>query len=200
MAADIPDYYRHFKQEPNPKPPVSKPAPQAPPAQRGPQQPPATPPRPQQPEAMAAAGTYRAHRFMMPLLKDWQDQTVFSLLGPVTDGIQHNVTVMVEPDLEEDSLEKYAARQVQGLEAELKGCRLLLDEPTTLANGLPAHRAIFTWYPTEEHHLYQEQLYVLHENTGYKLTATFTKKTLKTIGPQVERAMLSFTPLAPPSG
>ena len=81
------------------------------------------------------------------------------------------------------------------MENELKGCRLLKQGKTQLANGLPAYEAIFSWYPTDDLRVYQHQIFVLHEKRGYKLTATFTKKTRKTIGPLVERMMLSFNPV-----
>ncbi len=83
---------------------------------------------------------------------------------------------------------------MQSLEAQLQGCRVLKRDQVALDNGLPAYRAIFVWRPAEDQRLYQEQLYVLHQQTGYTLTATFTKKTRKTLGSQVERIMLSFTP------
>jgi hypothetical protein len=81
---------------------------------------------------------------------------------------------------------------------ELKSCRLLKQAPITLATGLQAYQAIFRWYPTDELRLYQEQIYVLVDKTGYVITASFTKKTRKTLGPQVERMMLSFKPEKPP--
>jgi hypothetical protein len=135
---------------------------------------------------------YRANSFTLNLPNDWTDKTVFTLTGPVTDGIQHNITVNTRKDLPVDDLLEFAEAQLGSIETELKGCRLLLKEPCKLTNGTPAYRAIFVWWPTEELRLYQEQIYVVHENTGYTLTASFSKKTRKTVGPEIERAMLSF--------
>jgi hypothetical protein len=115
-------------------------------------------------------------------------------VGPVEDGIQHNLIIIVEEDVPFDSLLEYADWQIVALEAELKGCRLLKREEISLANGIPAYRAIFRWYPTDELRVYQEQIFVLVGETGYKLTTTFTKKTRKTLGPQVERILLNFQP------
>ncbi len=61
-----------------------------------------------------------------------------------------------------------------------------------LANGMTAYQAIFSWFPTDGVKVYQEQIFVLAEGCAYMLTATFSKKTRKTLGPQVERMMLSF--------
>jgi hypothetical protein len=137
---------------------------------------------------------YFAHTFVLGLLDGWQDKTIYTLTGPVEDGIQHNVTINVEPDSQFDKIREYAEWQIRALEGELKSCRLLKKEEIKLANGLPAYRAVFTWWPTDQLRVYQEQIYVLFEKTAYRLTATFTKKTRKTLGPQVERMMLSFTP------
>jgi hypothetical protein len=63
-----------------------------------------------------------------------------------------------------------------------------------LDNGTEAYEAIFKWYPVNEFRIYQHQVYILIDKTAYKLTASFTKKTRQTLGPQVERMMLSFNP------
>ncbi len=138
---------------------------------------------------------YRGNEFMINLYEDWQDKTVFTITGPVTDGIQHNITIMVDHDVEVDNLQDFADWNVGTLENELKGCRVLKQGEINLNNGIPAYKVVYVWYPTEELRIYQEQILVLVNKTGYKLTASFTKKTRKTLGPQVERMMLSFNPI-----
>ena len=133
----------------------------------------------------------------MRRLDGWQDKTIYTLTGPVEDGIQHSVLITLEQDVAFDSVREYAEWQISALEQELKGCRLLKKGTISLANGLPAYKAIFSWYPTETLRVFQEQIFVLADKTAYKLTATFTKKTRKTLGPQVERMMLSFNPRKP---
>ena len=168
---DVPKYYRKYqKQQPKPSQP--------------------SPP-------MKPTNVYQGNDFTINLYEDWQDKTVYTITGPVTDGIQHNITIMIDEDVEVDNLRDFADWNVATLENELKGCRLLKQGEITLANGLPAYKAIFSWYPTEELRIYQEQIYLLVNKTGYKLTASFTKKTRKTLGPQVERMMLSFNPTPP---
>lgn len=139
--------------------------------------------------------TYRGNEFTINLYDDWQDKTVFTITGPVTDGIQHNITIMIDHDVEVDNLQDFADWNVGTLENELKGCRVLKQGEINLNNGIPAYKVVYVWYPTEELRIYQEQILVLVNKTGYKLTASFTKKTRKTLGPQVERMMLSFNPI-----
>ncbi len=141
---------------------------------------------------------YRAHRFTLGLPEEWKDQTVFILAGPVADGVQHGITINVASDVQVDSVAAYADVQTQALADQLQGCRLLLKDEVKLDNGLPAIRAIFSWWPSKERCLYQEQLYVLSVTEAFTLTATFSKKTRKTLGPSIERLMLGFTPAEGP--
>jgi hypothetical protein len=137
---------------------------------------------------------FQGNSFTLKLYEDWKDKTIYTIAGPVSDGVQHNIIIMVDYDLEVDNLRDFADWNIYTLENELKGCRLLKQGEMALNNGLPAFKAVFSWYPTEELRIYQEQIFVLVDKIGYKLTASFTKKTRKILGPQVERMMLSFVP------
>ncbi len=176
-------------------PPPARPA--APPPTATPRQgPPSSPTR----DPVAARPTppegehYRAHRFSLTLPDAWKDQTVYVLAGPLTEGLQHNITVNIDPEAPFDALQDYADVHVQALETGLQGVRVLKKDRVELNNGLPAYRVLYTWTPTDNHSVFQEQLFVLHQGTGYRLTATFSRKTRKTLGPDIERVMLSFVP------
>lgn len=145
----------------------------------------------------APAASFCADTFTLNLWDDWENETVYVLEGPVEDDLQHNITINVDTRAGGVALIDYADMQVQVQQETLKGCRLLMKGFTRLDNEMPAYRAIFVWYPTEGVRIYQDQVFVLHEEVGYKLTANFTKKTRKTIGPRVERIMLSFEPNLP---
>jgi hypothetical protein len=138
--------------------------------------------------------TYQGNGVTINQPEGWVDKTVYTLTGPLEDGIQHNILVTIEEDVEFDSAAEYADFHITAMEEELKGYTVLKREEISLANGLPAYRAIFRWYPTDEMCIYQEQVFVLADGTAYKLTTTFTKKTRKTLGPQVERILMSFQP------
>jgi hypothetical protein len=137
---------------------------------------------------------YRGNGFAIDMPEGWQDETIYTLTGPIEDGIKHNVSINVEQNVEVDSVTEHADRQIEALTAQLQGCRLLKRGEIMLANGLEAYEAIFRWCPTEEVQLYQQQVYVLFENTAYTLTTTFTKKSRKTKGPEVDHIMMSFRP------
>ena len=139
---------------------------------------------------------YRADAFQLDLpAGEWTDRSVYTLTGPTIDGIQHNITILREPDVEPDTLHDFAGQQIAALELQLDGCQVLLDDDIQLASGRPAYRIIYTWQPSDDLRLYQEQIYVLHDGQGYTLTASFTRATRKQLGNEVERMMRSFDPL-----
>jgi len=156
------------------------------------------PKKPLSPEAASTepVTTFQGNTFTLNLPDEgWQDRTIYTFTGPLDDDFQHTVTVSVDPEAEVEALLDYADVQIRVLETKLKGWRLLLKEKIKLNNGLPAYRTVAVWYPAEDLRLYLEQLYVLHQQTGYIVTATFTKKTRETLGPKVERMMLGFEPV-----
>jgi hypothetical protein len=142
----------------------------------------------------APARRYRGGGFALDLPGGWWDRTVHVLRGPDADGLPHRLVLTSDPSVQAGDVRAYGAMQVRALEQDLRGCRVLRQEEVRLRDGRPAYRATVAWFPQGELCLYQEHLFVLHGGTGYRLSATFTKKTWKTLGPGVERMMLAFTP------
>ena len=126
--------------------------------------------------------------------EEWQDKTIYTLAGPVEDDIQHNILINIERDAGIDSVADYADRQIESLESQLHGCRVLKRDEVRLDNGLEAYDAIFRWDPMDEVRYYQRQIYVLFEDTAYTLTTTFTKRSRKIRGPEIDRILMSFEP------
>jgi hypothetical protein len=196
----IPDYYKQFQNQPeNKKEEIKKPEQPSVPQRTEEKKPEPKPEQKQQPQAAQQSLQvkdntipYQANDFKIDILEDWEDKTIYTLTGPVTDGIQHNVIINVDRNSETDSLEEFAEWQIKSLEEELKSCTLLKRGETTLTNGTDAYEAIFKWYPVEDVCIYQHQIYILENKTAYKMTASFTKKTRQTIGPAVVRMMLSM--------
>ena len=186
----IPDYYRQFQNQSEQKKEQEAKSPKEDPKKKPDQ--PAEKPKPKKIDDKTVI--FQGNGFTIKQLADWQDKTIYTLTGPVTDGIQHNVIINIDKDVPFDSLSDYADFQIKTLEQELKGCMLLKRGATKLDNGTEAYEAIFKWYPVNDFRIYQHQIYILIEKTAYKLTASFSKKTRQTLGPQVERMMLSFNP------
>ncbi len=137
---------------------------------------------------------YYGNNFSIRQPEGWNDKTIHTLYGPIDDGIQHNIIISVEYGITCNTVEQYADIQIESLENNLKSFILLKRDKISLSNGFPAYKIVFRWYPTENMRLYQEQIFVLVNKTAYKLTSSFTKKTRKTLGRQIEQILMSFTP------
>ncbi len=191
---DIPEYYRQFQT------PKSKKSEEEKRTEKTPQEQVTQKTQPKEetlktsrtPQAKDKTIHFQGNGFTLNQLDDWEDKTLYTLLGPVSDGIQHNVIIDVERDAPFDTLEEYADWHIKTLESELKSCMLLKRGGTKLTNGTDAYEAIFSWYPSNEIRIYQQQIFVLVEKTAYKMTASYTKKTRKTLGLAIERMMLSL--------
>jgi hypothetical protein len=186
---DIPEYYRQFQSQPKEEKKVEKPQQDQKLTQK--QEPKKEKPKP---EVKDKTIIYTGNGFTLNQLEDWQDNTIYTITGPVTDSIQHNVIITIDKENPFDTLIEYAEWHIKTMETDLKGCSLLKKGETKLTNGTDAYEAIFSWYPSDQLRIYQHQIFVQFEKNVYKLTASFTKKTRDTLGPQVERMMLSLNP------
>lgn len=180
----IPDYYRQFQTQPVVEEKKEEQTPEADQKEL---------PKSEKPPAEKDKTiAFQGNGFTLNQLEDWQDKTIYTITGPVIDGIQHNVIINVDREMIFDTVADYADWQIKTLEEELKGCTLLKRGETKLTNGTDAYEAIFSWYPLDDFRIYQHQVYILIDKIAYKLTASFTKKTRQTIGPSIVRMMLSF--------
>lgn len=190
---DIPEYYKQFQNQPPKKEEEQKKPEQIEqPSSQKPQQKQEAQKPAQAQQVKDKTKPYQGNGFTLDQLEDWEDKTIYTLTGPVTDDIQHNVIITVDKDPAADNVLEYADLQISTLEKELKSCLLLKRGEIKLTNGTGAYEAIYSWYPTDELRIYQHQIFVLVEKTAYKMTASFTKKTRQTIGPAVVRMMLSL--------
>ena len=189
---DIPEYYKQFQNQPPKKEEeAKKPDLKEQPLQKSPQKQEAQKPS-QAPQVKDKTKPFQGNGFTLNQLEEWEDKTIYTLTGPVTDNIQHNVILTIDKEPLFDDVVEYADFHIKTLEKELKSCILLKRGETKLTNGTEAYEAIFSWYPTDEVRIYQHQIFVMMDKLAYKMTASFTKKTRQTIGPAVERMMLSL--------
>ena len=133
------------------------------------------------------------NRFVLNIPADWTDKSIYKFDGPQDYGIKHNIFVHIENNVEILNLERYADMQIKTVETELQGYHKLKRGQIVLNNRLPAYELVYKWCPMENREVYQRVIYVLHKETGYILTATFSKKTWKTKGAEIDKILRSFT-------
>jgi len=138
---------------------------------------------------------FRSNKFTIEKPDGWRDKTIYTITGPLENSIQHNVIITVEENSPFENLLDYVDWHIHTLERELQGCRLLRKDKILLENNLPAYEAVFSWYPANELEIFQKQVFILCDGTGYKITASFTKASRETLGPKVEQMILSFDPV-----
>jgi len=144
------------------------------------------------PASSNGPGRFRNSRFAFNLPGDWQDQSVYRFVGPEEDGIQQNIMVTVEHDVVHSDLNQYAQINIHAVEQTLQGYHELKRGTISLDSGLPAFEIVYKWTPVKERTVYQRVIYLLEGHTGYILTASFSKKTWKTKGPEMDRILRSF--------
>jgi hypothetical protein len=191
---DIPEYYKQFQNQPPKKEEEQEKSEQKEQTSQKPEQKQESQKPAQAEQVKDKTIPYQGNGFTLNQLEDWKDSTIYTLTGPVTDGIQHNVIITIDKEPNTDDLIEYAEFHIKTLEKELKSCMLLKKGETKLTNGTEAYEAIFSWYPTDQVRIYQHQIFVMIDKLAYKMTASFTKKTRQTLGPAVERMMLSLNP------
>jgi hypothetical protein len=134
------------------------------------------------------------NRFSLSFPEEWEDHSYYRFDGPVEDGVLHSVTVTVENGVEASDLEQYAELNIKAIENALQGYVELKRGAVVLESRVPACELVYKWTPAEERQVYQRVIFILIDGTGYILTATFSKKTWKMLGPIVDRILMSFKP------
>ena len=149
------------------------------------------------PALASTKARYRGNYFSMLQPEAWSDETVYLLRGPVSDGLQHSITVTCDRNPQTDSLDDYADPRMDEAMDALENAVLLLDDTITLDSDTPARRYIIRW-TVNNRTLYQQNVCLLANNMGFLLSASFTDASRREVGEEVEAVMRSFVP--EPSG
>jgi hypothetical protein len=134
--------------------------------------------------------------FSLTLPEAWEDKTVFTYEGPNENGVQHNLVLVIDPEVEKgETAEEYAQRQLGTSKIVLPGFALISEKEITLASGINAYEIIYKYMPSDERSIFQKQVFFIADNRGYSFTASFSKQTLKTAARDVDRIIGSFRSL-----
>ena len=138
------------------------------------------------------AFTFGKAGFRISFPDNWQDQTLYSFKGPEDSGIQHGLVLSVDKDPCTGDLVRYAKERIALIGNTLTGIEFLKEEPKSLVSGLPAYESVYKWAPCEGKVLWQKQVWIMAEGAIYNFAASFSKKTFKTIGQEVDEIINSF--------
>jgi hypothetical protein len=134
------------------------------------------------------------NQFTIELPGDWEDRTIHLFMGPDDSNVQHMMQLAVDDDIENAELSEYARGRIDAAMESLQGAQILKEEERNLSNGRAVYECVYKWIPTDGQVIFQKLIYMIAEGTAYTFSANFSKKTIKTIGVEVERIIDSFKP------
>jgi hypothetical protein len=135
-------------------------------------------------------------RFNIDLPDGWEDQTLYTFKGPDDSGVQHNLVLIIDNDPGGVDLATYAKLRLDSIKDTLSGFELMGEREKDLKSGNKAYEIVYKWSPGADKTLVQKQIFMIIGSKAYNFTASFSKKTIQTIGVQVDEMIDSFRPVA----
>ncbi|MFQ6008381.1 MAG: DcrB-related protein [Candidatus Zixiibacteriota bacterium] len=133
-------------------------------------------------------------QFRIVLPDGWEDRTVHCFMGPEDSGVQHMLHLMVDRNVDTDDVSEYARDRIDQIIETMPAAEILKEEEKTLPNGVPVYEAVYKWVPPNGKVTFQKLVYMIRDGVAYSFNANFSKKTLKTIGVEVDKIIESFEP------
>lgn len=137
-------------------------------------------------------------QFNIDLPEGWENQTVYTFKGPDDSGVQHNLVLIIDGELEGLDLTTYAELRLKSIQDTLPGFELMGQREKDLKSGHKAYEIVYKWVPGEGKILVQKQVFTIIGDKSYNFTSSFSRKTIQTIGSQVDAIIDSFAPAAEP--
>jgi hypothetical protein len=123
----------------------------------------------------------------------WKETTIHTFEGPFDSGVQHNIVLMIDPNVPKDiSLKDYAKDQCESTATQLPGFEYVDQREKTMLSGTPVYEITYKYMPTDDVVLFQKQWYMVIKKKIYIFTSTFNKKTLNTIVNDIEEIIESL--------
>jgi len=155
---------------------------------------------------------FQNEKFNLEIPAEWQlyvhdeslgerdrDDTVYTFFGPEEDGMQHLLTINLEPKPRYSDAAEYAHAHNEVMSNELKGYRPLKTENVESEDEFTRCSVIATWAPVEGMEQFLYHLYVAAKGLAGKLTINLTRKPRDTIGLEMIEAMKTFVITSEPA-
>lgn len=136
--------------------------------------------------------------FQLSFPDEWKETSVYTFEGPNDSGVQHNLVLVIDPYVKKDiSLQEYAQKQIAGPRNVMPGFEIVNEQEKTMPDGTPAYEIVYKYIPADNVVLFQKQIYISGDKKVFIFTATFSKKTLATLGYMIDSIIASFKILTP---
>ncbi len=136
----------------------------------------------------------RNNQFRIELPDGWEDRTVHQFLGPEDSGVQHVLNLVVDPNAQTDDVGDYARDRIDQVIESMPAAEILKEGEKTLANGVEAYEVVYKWVSPNGNVTFQKLVYMIRDGVAYAFSSNFSKKTIKTIGVEVDKIIESFEP------
>ncbi len=138
--------------------------------------------------------------FNIGLPDGWEDQTVHYFKGPEDSGVQHAISLVIDRYAEGLTLSDYARERIDMMLEVLQGVEILKEEERSLTDERQVYECVYKWIPSDDKIIFRKVMFFLIDGVAYTFSSDFSKKTLKTIGVEVEKIIESFAPGIPTAG
>lgn len=135
------------------------------------------------------------HQFNISLPVGWEDNSVFTFMGPDSHGVKHMLNLTIEKNVGDHNTDTFARERIQLSQSSIGVVDTLKDTRRTLSNGLEAHEWIYKTVPIDGKARFHQQIYLVRDGRGYTFSAVYSKMSFKLLAGQVEQIISSFVPL-----
>jgi hypothetical protein len=124
---------------------------------------------------------------------EWADKTSYYIEGPEEDGINHHIMVRVDDNVDAPDITTFATKKIEDLSKNLQAYQEVNQGSIRLSVPAPAYEVVYKWMPDGKREIYQRMMFVWSKGTVFTLTASFSEKTFKGRGPQVDGIFRTFS-------
>ena len=135
------------------------------------------------------------NQFQIELPKGWEDKSVHYFQGPVDRGVQHGLSLVIDPKPNVAKLDLYARERIDNAVGSLPEAEVVKEESSTTPDGVDMLQATLRYQPVPGTPQFQRMYFVKRGKAIYQFSATFSKQTIKTIAVDVDRIIASFQPI-----
>lgn len=132
--------------------------------------------------------------FRVSLPDGWEDQTIYMFMGPQEDEVQPVLTLTNELLADDITVEELARERIDATLEALGTAEVVNEQQRALANGHAVYEAVLKWIPSEDQIIYRKQVYLIVDDQAFTFAANFSRKTLKTLGNDMNTIIETFTP------
>jgi hypothetical protein len=131
--------------------------------------------------------------FQLSFPDGWEETTVFTYNGPFDSGVQHNLVLsIVSGQDKEMDVKTFAKGCLKASSVSLPGFEMINETEGNHPLGVPMYIVVYKYSPSDQVSYFQKQYYLMINGKAYIFTATFSKKTLKSMATVVDQVVGSL--------